>query len=118
MAVVSRYPTRCCPNGPRRPRMGYNSSMEREANARLVLLLIAGAGLVIFAGVVSAVAWPEGQVCTISGDSGGCTDGEGGSALVVYACALIGAVGVCLLLVSLVGYGVKFGQQAADSERE
>ena len=97
--------------------MSYNSSMEREANARLLLLLIAGVGLVIFATIVSAVAWPDPEVCEISGDVGGCAE-DGGSAIVVYLSAFFGAVGACMLFVCLVGYGVKFGQQAADSERE
>jgi hypothetical protein len=96
--------------------MGYNSSMERDANARLLLLLIAGAGLVTLASIVAALAWPDGVVCEINGGAGGCADD--GSAAVVYVSGFVGAVGACLLVVSLVGYGVKFGQQAADSDRE
>jgi hypothetical protein len=53
----------------------------------------------------------------MSGDSGSCTDGEG-SAATVYVSGFIGAFGACMRFVSLVHYGVKFGQQAADSERE
>jgi hypothetical protein len=87
----------------------------RDAGATLLLYLIGGAILCVVSGVVTVVAWPDPVVCEISGDLGSCGDEEGSPVGVVLSLA-VGVVGFCLLFVSLVGYGVKLGKQAAEAE--
>lgn len=83
--------------------------MTRMDDARVQLrdLTAVGAGLYLIGIILTVVTWPS--------DSGGRYGGSSGSALWATLFAVLTSVGACLLLVGLVGYGVKIGRQASPS---
>ncbi|QKE85124.1 hypothetical protein [Arthrobacter sp. NEB 688] len=78
-----------------------------DARVQLGDLTAVGAGLYLIGMVLTVVTWPS--------DSGGRYGGSSESALWATLFAVLASVGACLLLVGLVGYGVKIGRQASPS---
>ena len=82
----------------------------KPAALRLRELVIYGSVIYLIGVLVMALAWPRSSTDT----SGLYTaEVERGSAVVATLAAVGVSVGACVLLVGLIGYGVKYGREAS-----
>lgn len=98
--------------------MGYQ---QRQARKRLIDLLGWGLALAVVAGVILVLAWPGEEMIDCSDSEyildDDCESGlqsTGSSALVALGFALA-AVGNYLIMVTIVGFGVKLGNEATEN---
>ncbi|GAA4726353.1 hypothetical protein GCM10023350_06360 [Nocardioides endophyticus] len=84
--------------------------MRESAQELLKKLILGGIGLSIIGGVVAFAAWPGTELVTSGAGEVG--TGDTGSAVVAALGALAAWAGNMALLVGLVGWGVKLGNEA------
>lgn len=84
---------------------------QKAARDAIGAYIIIGLVLSVVAGLMIGLGWPGEDVPSGYGDD----DGKTGSMVVVVVGAVLGWVGSCSIFVGLVGLGVRYGIEAADT---